>query len=194
MSEQDAKTGPNGTDTTPADIIGDVNTALEAVQTATAKLKKYFSNLPQEDYRRSFKVGRSREPYIQEGYNHVNEHPEYLPGVITQASFNDHYTFWVQADKLLSAMAELNAETEKASYTTGTTLYNYTSIYEKNADEAGKRGDATGGEIGKELSKKRPKTGHPSSKDDEEMVDEGTETEPVLAISPELVTEAVTTE
>jgi hypothetical protein len=178
---EDGSSGPSNpaTPTTPpkaGTVDADVKAILEGIEAIKLKIAPYRVNISEKDFKRLYKVGNGREPYIDEGAPQAIDHPVYLPGTAKPEAVDANFTLWKGFDQVANELAEMQNEVHKTRLTAGNTLYNEISAFEQIAADAGKRGDATASEIAKNLKTKRPKN-HGKKEEIIEVIDEGTQTD-----------------
>jgi hypothetical protein len=121
-----------------------------------------------------FKIGRGREPYLEEGHLHLTAHGEYLAEYKRRQLEND-FALWKGMNPIANLLDELRQEAQKTQYSAGTRLYQSYSDFEKLAYEEGRRGDTTAAEIAAKLAAKRPAGPGKKPEDEATFVDAGSQ-------------------
>jgi hypothetical protein len=153
MSEQESNESIKTID--PDAGTGAVERGLALVNQADAAFKPLYVDMPAKDYTNSFKVAKGRIPYLEEGMQRINEHPEYLSGKLNQASVQAQFRLWKSLQNAANRLEAVWLEMRKAQYTLGTRLYTLMSGYERRADHNGRHGDVTGATIASQMKAKR---------------------------------------
>jgi hypothetical protein len=88
----------------------DVQAAIVAAQTLRERIKPYFTDTPDDAYKRSLKVSKRREPYLNEGMTHLREHSSYLPGSSNMSAIETTYNRWKALEPLVNVLDALRQE------------------------------------------------------------------------------------